>query len=122
MNEKYTVKIINNEKKQIHTQDVSALDAHEAHKSIFEKIATAASMLQVECYVVGGFVRDKILGRPTKDIDVVCVGDGIALAHETSFLFDSKPHVSFFKNYGTAQQLLQYGKHLHGYHRRVRCP
>jgi hypothetical protein len=38
MNEKYTVKIINNEKKQIHTQDVSALDAHEAHKSIFEKI------------------------------------------------------------------------------------
>jgi len=38
MNEKYTVKIINNEKKQIHTQEVNALDAQEAHKSIFEKI------------------------------------------------------------------------------------
>jgi putative nucleotidyltransferase with HDIG domain len=53
--------------------------------------------------VVGGFVRDKILGRNTKDIDVVCIGDGIALAHEAAMYFDNKPHVNFFKNFGTAQ-------------------
>ena len=71
--------------------------------SIFKKISLAAEMLGVECYVIGGFVRDKIIDRKTKDIDVVCVGDGIALAHETAALFNPVPPVNFFKNFGTAQ-------------------
>ena len=74
-----------------------------SEKIILEKIAAAANKLQIDAYVVGGFVRDKILGRNTKDIDVVCIGDGIALAHESALLFDNTPHVNFFKNFGTAQ-------------------
>jgi len=74
-----------------------------SEKIILEKIAAAAHKLQIDAFVVGGFVRDKILGRNTKDIDVVCIGDGISLAHETALYFDNKPHVNFFKNFGTAQ-------------------
>ncbi len=70
---------------------------------IFEKIATAAAALQLPCYAIGGFVRDKILGRNVKDIDVVCVGDGIALAHAVAEQFSPVPDVHFFKNFGTAQ-------------------
>jgi len=70
---------------------------------ILEKIAGAAQKLQVPCYLIGGFVRDKILDRKTKDMDVVCVGDGIALAHTVAEQFNPKPEVYFFKNFGTAQ-------------------
>ena len=49
-------------------------------KDIFRKISDAADSLGVECYVVGGFVRDIFLGRPSNDIDVVVVGSGIAVA------------------------------------------
>ena len=70
---------------------------------IFNKIAKAAAGEQVPCYVIGGFVRDKIIGRETKDIDVVCVGDGISLAHAAALQFDPKPAVNYFKNFGTAQ-------------------
>ncbi len=70
---------------------------------LLNKIAHAAAELGVETYLVGGFVRDKILGRPTKDADIVCVGDGIALAHAVASRFQPALHVSFFKNFGTAQ-------------------
>jgi len=70
---------------------------------ILEKIAAAAKTIPVPCYLIGGFVRDKILGRNTKDMDIVCVGDGIALAHETALQFSPVPEVHFFKNFGTAQ-------------------
>lgn len=70
---------------------------------IFEKIAAAAEQLQVPCYLIGGFVRDKIIGRSTKDADIVCLGDGIALAHKVAASFHPKPAVAFFKTYGTAQ-------------------
>ncbi len=70
---------------------------------ILKKIAAAAEELGVETYAVGGFVRDKILNRPTKDLDIVCVGDGIKLAEAVAEKFNPKPQVSFFKNFGTAQ-------------------
>ncbi len=70
---------------------------------IIKKIAAAAEEMGVETYAVGGFVRDKILNRKTKDLDIVCVGDGIALAAAVAEKFNPKPHVSFFKNFGTAQ-------------------
>ncbi|MBP9098735.1 MAG: tRNA nucleotidyltransferase, partial [Ferruginibacter sp.] len=49
---------------------------------VLEKIAIAARSLKMDSYVIGGFVRDKLLGRQTKDMDIVCIGDGIALAEE----------------------------------------
>lgn len=70
---------------------------------LLEKIAFAARKLQMPTYVIGGFVRDKIIGRKTKDIDIVCVGDGIILAEEVAKLCKPAAHVSVFKNFGTAQ-------------------
>jgi len=69
---------------------------------IFNKIAHAAEELGVETYLIGGFVRDKIIGRETRDADIVCVGDGIALAKEVAHRFNPIPRVSYFKNFGTA--------------------
>lgn len=74
-----------------------------AELALLQKIAAAGEALQMPCYLVGGFVRDKILGRPTKDLDVVCLGDGIALAHQVAQYLNPKPAVNFFKNFGTAQ-------------------
>jgi poly(A) polymerase len=71
--------------------------------TILQKVASAAQKLQLPCYLIGGFVRDKLLGRNTKDMDVVCIGDGIALAHAVAGQFDPVPQVNFFKNFGTAQ-------------------
>jgi poly(A) polymerase len=75
---------------------------------VFKKIAHAAEELGVPAYVIGGFVRDKLLGRATKDADIVCVGDGIQLAHKVAERFQPKPSVSFFKNFGTAQIKLKH--------------
>ena len=66
-------------------------------------MSEAAAALGVPCYLVGGFVRDKILERPTKDADFVCVGDALHLATEVSKQFVPHPKVSLFKNFGTAQ-------------------
>lgn len=70
---------------------------------VFKKIAHAAAEMGMPCYLIGGFVRDKLLGRPTKDADIVCVGDGIALAHNVAARFSPSPQVAFFKTFGTAQ-------------------
>jgi len=70
---------------------------------IFEYISKAANNLQVETYVIGGFVRDYFLKRGVaKDIDVVAVGSGIDLAKEVAKLLPNKPKVQVFKTYGTA--------------------
>ncbi|HEY0039876.1 MAG TPA: tRNA nucleotidyltransferase, partial [Flavisolibacter sp.] len=69
---------------------------------IFEKISLAATSLGVPCFLIGGFVRDKILGRPTKDADFVCVGDALQLATVAAGRFKPQPKVSLFKNFGTA--------------------
>ncbi|HWN89019.1 MAG TPA: HD domain-containing protein [Chitinophagaceae bacterium] len=69
---------------------------------ILKKIAHAAEELGVETYLIGGFVRDKIIGRKTKDADIVCVGDGIGLAKAVAKRFKPEPKFSYFKNFGTA--------------------
>jgi poly(A) polymerase len=69
---------------------------------IVNKIADAAQELGLESYLIGGFVRDKILGRPTTDADIVCLGDGIELAKAVANKFTKVPEVNFFKNFGTA--------------------
>ena len=70
---------------------------------VFKTVCEAASNLDVETYVIGGFVRDYILRRgEAKDIDIVAVGNGIDLSQEVSRLLPGKPKVSVFKNYGTA--------------------
>jgi len=70
---------------------------------ILKKIAKAAEEQHTDAYLIGGFVRDKIIGRITKDADIVCLGDGIALAHKVAERFKPKPTVAYFKNFGTAQ-------------------
>lgn len=70
---------------------------------VLKKVARAAAKVNVPCYLIGGFVRDKILGRPTKDADFVCVGNGMALAQEAAQMFKPAPKVSLFKHFGTAQ-------------------
>ena len=72
-------------------------------KDIFHKIGDAADTLGVECYVVGGYVRDIFLERPSNDIDVVVVGSGIRVADELRKILGSKAHISVFRNFGTAQ-------------------
>ena len=72
-------------------------------KEIFHQISDAADHLGVECYVVGGYVRDIFLERPSDDIDVVVVGSGIAVAKELKRMLGRKAHLSVFKNFGTAQ-------------------
>ncbi len=70
---------------------------------IFTYINKATEALQLESYVIGGFVRDYILKRGTaKDIDVVAVGSGIELAEKVAELLPTKPKVQVFKTYGTA--------------------
>ncbi len=78
------------------------INCTETELEIVKKVADAAEALQVETYLVGGFVRDKILGRPGKDADFVCLGDGIRLAEEAAKYFDPVPQVDYFKNFGTA--------------------
>jgi len=75
---------------------------NELQHEIFEKVAEAAKNLSLESYVVGGYVRDLILKRHSKDIDFVCVGSGIELAKETARIINPKIKVSYFKNFGTA--------------------
>ena len=70
---------------------------------IFKQISETADELGLECYVVGGYVRDIFLERPSKDIDVVVVGSGIAMAEALGRRLGRGAHVSVFKNFGTAQ-------------------
>ena len=70
---------------------------------IFDTISQAAKKLNVDAYVIGGFVRDYILKRDShKDIDIVAIGSGIELAKMVSKLLPNQPKVQIFKTYGTA--------------------
>ena len=70
---------------------------------IFRKISETADSLGLECYVVGGYVRDIFLERPSTDIDVVVVGKGLEMAKAFSKNLGKGAHISVFANYGTAQ-------------------
>lgn len=70
---------------------------------IFKQIGRVADEMGVECYVVGGYVRDLYLERPSKDIDCVVVGSGIAVAQTLGKRLGRGAHVSVFRNFGTAQ-------------------
>jgi putative nucleotidyltransferase with HDIG domain len=70
---------------------------------VFRAVSRAAADSGVDAYVVGGYVRDLVLKRPSKDIDFVCVGSGMALAGDVSKLLGPHLQVNYFKNFGTAQ-------------------
>ncbi len=70
---------------------------------IFHQISETADDCGIECYVVGGYVRDIFLERPSNDIDVVVVGSGIDVASALKHRLGKKAHLSIFRNYGTAQ-------------------
>jgi putative nucleotidyltransferase with HDIG domain len=71
-------------------------------KKFLEIVSETARSLQYPAYVVGGFVRDRLLGRPTKDIDIVCVGDGIRLAESVAAKLNPRPKVVVYSRFGTA--------------------
>lgn len=75
--------------------------------SIFKIISQAATSLQIDAYVIGGFVRDYLLQRPepVKDIDIVAIGDGIELANQVAKSLPHNTKVQIFKTYGTAMLL-----------------
>jgi putative nucleotidyltransferase with HDIG domain len=82
-------------------------------QELFHQISEAADRLGVECYVVGGYVRDIFLERPSNDIDVVVVGSGIKVAEELKRMLGRKAHLSVFRNFGTAQvKFRQKGKEI----------
>jgi putative nucleotidyltransferase with HDIG domain len=79
------------------------LDITPSEKELFEVVRIAADQLQQEVYVVGGFVRDRLLGIPCKDIDFVTVGDGPALAEKVCHMLGREAsELSVFKTFGTA--------------------
>ena len=69
---------------------------------VFKTVSEAGDKLSVDTYVVGGYVRDLLLKRPSKDIDFVCVGSGIELAREVANRLEGKHEVTIFKSFGTA--------------------
>lgn len=95
---------------------------------IFHHISAVADELHMECYVVGGYVRDIFLERPSEDIDVVVVGSGITVASELQKRLGPKAHLSVFRNFGTAQvkykdtEVEFVGARRESYHRESRKP
>jgi poly(A) polymerase len=76
-------------------------------RNIFELIKTAAKELEYPTYVVGGYVRDRLLARPSKDMDIVCVGSGINLAKRLAMKLSPRPRVTVYQRFGTA--MLRHG-------------
>ena len=97
-------------------------------KKEFRLLSQTADSLGLECYVVGGYVRDLFLERPSKDIDVVVVGSGLEMAKAYGKALGRGAHVSLFKNFGTAQvkrgdlEVEFVGARKESYHRESRNP
>ncbi len=77
-------------------------DIQPHEREIFMLIEQAAASLEMPTYVVGGYVRDRLLGRPSKDMDIVCVGSGIKLAREIAARLRPIPRVVVYQRFGTA--------------------
>jgi len=77
--------------------------ANKLNDPLFETLRQLADQNELEAYVIGGYVRDLLLQRPSKDVDIVVVGDGIRLAEALKETWGKRAHLSVFKNYGTAQ-------------------
>lgn len=73
------------------------------NRNIFKLISEVADRMELDCYVIGGYVRDFFLYRSSKDIDIVAVGKGIALAEAVASALGPRTKLSVFKNFGTAQ-------------------
>ena len=71
-------------------------------RKILEIVSHAASKMQVPAYVVGGYVRDRLLARTSKDIDIVCIGSGIELAERVAGELHPVPRIAVFQRFGTA--------------------
>ncbi|HNP91871.1 CCA tRNA nucleotidyltransferase [Macellibacteroides fermentans] len=82
--------------------DKEVIDKHLSSRT-FRQVSEAADELGLEAYVIGGYVRDIFLRRPSKDIDIVAVGSGIELAKAVARKMGRNAHLSVFKNFGTAQ-------------------
>lgn len=81
------------------------IQAHE--REIFMLIEQVSTSLEMPAYVVGGYVRDRLLGRPSKDMDIVCLGSGIRLAQEMAARLRPIPRVTVYQRFGTA--MLKHG-------------
>ena len=77
-------------------------EVNEIEQRLFDVIGESGKALGYPVYVIGGHVRDKFLGLPSKDIDIVCQGSGIRLAEEVANRLTPKPHLAVYKNFGTA--------------------
>ncbi|HRG64196.1 MAG TPA: tRNA nucleotidyltransferase, partial [Saprospiraceae bacterium] len=71
-------------------------------REIFTLIGETSAKLGYPSYVIGGFVRDRLLARNSKDIDIVCIGDGIKLAEQVSYRLRPIPRIVVYKRFGTA--------------------
>ncbi len=74
----------------------------EEERTIFRIIGDTAEEMGIPAFVVGGYVRDRLLGRPSKDMDIVCVGSGIELARNVAYKLRPVPRVVVYKRFGTA--------------------
>ncbi|MCQ2740457.1 MAG: tRNA nucleotidyltransferase, partial [bacterium] len=96
--------------------------------TIFKTVSACADSVGVECYVIGGYVRDYFLKRPCNDIDIVVIGSGIEIAEKVQEALGKKAYLSVFKNFGTAQikykdiELEFVGARKESYHRESRKP
>jgi poly(A) polymerase len=73
-----------------------------SHKELLDVISEVATEMNTPCFLIGGYVRDILLKRPSKDIDVVCLGSGIELAEKVALKLADQPQVHVFKSFGTA--------------------
>lgn len=104
------------------------INSSKIENSVLHLVGEEADKLGLECYVIGGWVRDLLLHRESNDIDVVVVGSGISLAEAVQTRLGKKAHLSVFKTYGTAQvkykdtELEFVGARRESYHRESRNP